>query len=205
MELDELKNVWMQYDQKLTDNLKLNENILRKMSLDKSKREMNTPLYYEIFGVVLGVVFFLYVLNATIKFGEEIKYLVPGILTSMISLVFLIFSIIKTSLLTNIDYFNTPIVDIQRAILKVKQKYLQLKKFEFYIIPFFVVAAAPILAKALKGMDLFAHPYRYVVGIFISLLIGYPLAIWIYKNGYSKKLKNVSSFLEELNKFEKEE
>ena len=87
------------------------------------------------------------------------------------------------------------------VILKVKQKYLQLKKIEFYIIPFFVVAAAPILAKALNGMDLFDHPYRYIIGIFISLLIGYPLAVWIYKNWYSRKLKNVSGFLEELNKF----
>ncbi|RLD60915.1 MAG: hypothetical protein DRI95_14855 [Bacteroidetes bacterium] len=204
MELDEFKNIWAQYDQKLTDNLKFNENILRNMNLDKSKREMNTPLNYEIITVIMNFIALSYIVYTTTKFVGEFNYLVLGVLTSIIILAFLIFSIIKTSLLINIDYFNTPIINLQRAILKVKQKYLLFKKIEFYIYPFFAITLAPILAKVLRGIDLFSRPYLYILVIFIALLFGYFVAIWVYKNWYSKIIKNVSGFLEELNKFEKE-
>jgi len=37
MELDELKIAWTKIDKRLSDNLKLNEDLLEKMTLGKSK------------------------------------------------------------------------------------------------------------------------------------------------------------------------
>jgi len=60
MELDDLKNIWAQYDKKLSDNLKLNEDLLRRMNLDKSKQEMQKPLNYKIASVILNLFFLLF-------------------------------------------------------------------------------------------------------------------------------------------------
>ena len=40
MELDELKIAWTQIDKRLSDNLKLNEDLLEKITLGKSKMKM---------------------------------------------------------------------------------------------------------------------------------------------------------------------
>jgi uncharacterized membrane protein len=185
--------------------LKLNEELLKKMNLDKSKREINTPLNYEIFSVILTGIFLLYIITSTYRFSSEIKFLIPGLLTSLICLVFLVFSIIKTRLLSNVDYYNSSITDLQKSMNLIKQKYLQFNKYEFYIFPFFALVAAPILAKAIGNFDLYAHPYRFVITIIGALGLGYPLVIWIYKNWYEKKLRNTSKFLEDLYKFEAED
>ena len=50
MELDDLKNAWTQYDKKLAVNLKFNEDLLRKMNLNNSKKELQKPLIYELIG-----------------------------------------------------------------------------------------------------------------------------------------------------------
>ena len=53
MELDDIKNTWASYDEKLNKSLKLNEELLRKLNLDKSKREMKGPFYYETTSLIM--------------------------------------------------------------------------------------------------------------------------------------------------------
>jgi hypothetical protein len=205
MELEELKSAWAQYDKKLTQNLKLNEELLRKINLEKSKKEMNTPLFYEIISVVAGVIFILFIASATIKYSYELKFLLPGIITSIIVAMWVYNSVSKISLLTNVDYYYSPIVELQKSINTFKLRYQKYKKFELYSIPAFTIAAFPILGIALRNFDIYEYPIRFIVGIVVTLILGYPGQIWLYKNLYDKKIKNVTNFLEELSKFEQEE
>jgi hypothetical protein len=204
MELDELKSAWKSYDQKLSENLKLNEQLLRNMNLERSKREINSPLISEIISIMIGFAFLLFFVSTTLKNSGEMKFLIPGLMNSIICFVILVLSAKKIRLLSEIDLFNTPIVELQRAILIVKQKMLLYKKIEFCLMPFFGLFLAPILIKGLRNIDIYGNPIRYIIALFIGLGIGYPLAIWIYKHWYQKKLNNVEILLNELKMFELE-
>jgi len=203
MEIEELKNVWAQYDKKLSENLKFNEVLFRKMNLEKSKREMNTPLNYEIGSVIIGVFFTLYIVSSTIRFSGEIKFLISGILASAICFIMFGLSIHRLNLLSRIDYYNSSVVELQKTLSKFQQKYLQYKKIEILIVPFFVITVAPILGIAMRNFDILAYPTRFIIVIIVSLVISYPGMIWIYKNWYEKRIKNTTDFLEEINNFEK--
>jgi hypothetical protein len=205
MELEELKSAWAQYDKKLTQNLKLNEELLRKMNLEKSKKEMNTPLTSEFISVTGCTIFLLFIASATIRYSYELKFLLPGIITSIIVAIWAYNSVSKIKLLSNIDYYDSPIVELQKSIHTFKLKYQKYKKFELYSIPIFAISAAPILGIALRNFDIYEHPIRFIILIVLALLLGYPVTIWGYKNLYEKKIRNTTKFLEELNKFEQEE
>ena len=205
MELEELKSAWAQYDKKLTQNLKLNEELLRKMNLEKSKKEMNAPLFYEIISVVGGAIFLLFIASSAIRYSYELKFLLPGIITCIIIAIWVYNSVSKIRLLSNIDYYYSPIVELQKSINTFQLKYQKSKKFELYSIPAFAIAAFPILGIAMRNFDIYEHPIRFIVGIVLALLLGYPGQIWIYKNLYEKKIKNTTKFLDELSKFEQEE
>jgi len=204
METDELKTVWAKYDKKLTENLKLNVELLRKMNLDKSKREMNTIINSEIFGIIMGGFGILFFLSATIRFSGEFKFFISGLLTSIAWLFFIILSIKKVMYLSNIDYYNSSIVTLQKSIMTFKQKFFIYKKIEIAGGLFFAVVLPPILVKALRNIDLYADPWRHIIGVTIGLAIGYPIAFWIYKNWYEKKMQNTEQFLKEIEKFEVE-
>jgi len=205
MELEELKNAWAQYDKKLTLNLKLNEELLRKMNLERSKKEMNTPLINEIISITAGIIFLAFIVSATIRYSYELKFLLPGIITSIIVAIWVYNSVSKIKLLSNIDYYDSPIVELQKSINTFKQKYQKSKKFELYSIPAFAIAAMPILGIGLRNFDIYEYPIRFIIVIGFALLLGYPGQIWLYKNLYEKKLSNTTKFLDELIKFEQEE
>lgn len=205
MELDELKQAWSQYDRKLVENLKINKELLSKMNLDRAKSASDVPKNYELLTVVIGFGFLLYVLSATIKYSSEIKFLIPGILTSVWTIIMLTMTIGKLKLFSNFDIYNLPILDLQKQLGKIKKKHLDYKRFELNSIPLFALVAAPILGKAMRGFDLYSSPIRFIIAIGLALIIGYPMEFWIYKNLYDKKLKDTNKFLNELYKFESEE
>jgi len=205
MELEELKSAWAQYDKKLTHNLKLNEELLRKINLEKSRKEMNTPLTYEIISFITGVIFFLYITSATIIHSNELKFFIPGIISSLMTIALICLSGLKIRLLSDIDYYYSPIIELQRSINLFKHKYLKYKKYEFYIFPTFAISTIPILGIALRRFDIYEHQTRFIIGIILSLILGYSLANWGYKNLFDKKVRNTTMFLNELSRFEEEE
>lgn len=205
MELEELKAQWAQYDKKLTQNLKFNEEILRKMNLDNSKKAMNTPLIYEIISSVTSVLVLLYLVKVVYRFSGDIAFLLPGIVSLAVVSVWLFFSIIKIKLLSNLNFYNSSIMELQKSVNGFEQMYLLSKKIELYSAPIFFVASYPILAMSLYGLNLYDHSIRFLIMIVSSLIFFYPLAIWFYKNIFDKKIQNTNAFLEELIKYEKEE
>jgi len=204
MELDDLKGAWNLYDKKLSDNLKFNEELFQKMNFDKSRREMNTPLNSEIGSVVISVVFLIFITSWTIQFRNELAYLISGILSILSFLTMLVFAIVKVRLLSNIDYYQSSVVELQKALCQFKAIYFKLKKLELVLFPFYVVVLLPICARGMNHFDLFSHPIRFIIATVLSIGIGLPFMLWIYKHWYEKKIENTTGFLRELNKFETE-
>ena len=204
MELDDFKTAWAKYDRKLTENLKLNEELLKKLNLDKSKREMSSPLNYEIGSAIITFLLVLFLGGATIRFASDLRYSIPGLIATLLTLFGFVSSLIKINTITKIDFNNASVIALQKSINILKQKVLLYRKVEYYVFPIYAISFAPIFLKAYKNIDIFSKSHAFIIWILIALIIYYPLAIWYYKIGYDAKLKNTSDFLDELSRFEKE-
>jgi len=204
MELDDLKGAWAQYDKKLSENLKFNEELFKRLNLDNSRKEMSTPLNYEIGSVVISVVALIVVTSWSIQFGADLIYLASGVLSILSFLTMLGFALVKVRLLSNIDYYNSPVVEVQKSLYRFRDQYFKLKKFEFVLFPFYMFFIMPICAKGLRNFNLLAHPARFMIAFALAIGIGFPAAWWIYKHMYEKKIKNTTEFLSELTKFEED-
>ena len=205
MELDELKSAWTQYDKKLTENLKLNEELIRKMNLNNSKKELQKPLISELVGIIILHLFILYVGVSSIRYIDEPKYCIPGFISLAIGLVYMTFGIYRANRFLNIDYYSSSALKMQMDIAKLKKLVLHLRKYELLLIPIFVISILPILYKAIHNIDIYQHIKFYAIVVIACSSIGFPLTIWINKHLYDKKFENVEKLLDDLNRFEKEE
>jgi hypothetical protein len=205
MELEDLKNVWEQYDKKLVGNLKLNEELLKKMNLDKSKHEISGRLKYEVFSLIGNVLFSLYLAVSTFKYSSDIMLLIPGIISFGLLVLVLIFCATRIKSLLEIDFYNSTVVTLQKALNSFQLRYFKINKYELYLFPVFLITIIPIMAKALINLDVYSHLNKFILYVVIGFVFYYSAAIWIYKDWYEKKMKYTSKFLNELNKFENEE
>ncbi len=205
MELEELKQAWSQYDKNLKENLKTNQELLRNMNLDKSKRELQKPLKFEIMSVVIlfltVVVFFVF----SARHISEIKFSIPGFIGVSIATVYLVFAIVKVNKFVNIDYYKSSIITLQKDLTKLKTIILRLRRIELLLLPFLIITILPIAFKAIHNIDIYNNIKLFAIEIVLILGVSYPVGIWINRNLYDKKIKDVKLFLDEIEKFEKEE
>lgn len=205
MEINELKGQWQEYDKRLTESLRLNEELLRKLNLDKSKREMDKLFNMEIWNIIFAMLLMILISWGTLRYGEDIKFLISYLVAFSLCIIYLILSIKRLMLLSKINYYNTPVVELQKSLAKFERIYQKFKKIELLLLmPIFAIAFIPIYFKAVFNWDVFMNPVLFGFVFFISLPIAYLTATWLYRVFYEKPLSNTNLFLCDLNKFEQE-
>lgn len=204
MELDELKATWAQYDKKLSQNLKFNEELLRKMNLEKSRKELQKPLIYEISGVFISFIMVVYITAVSFRFIDEPKFAIPGFIATFVSLAYLVFAIMKINKFMSIDYYNSSVLKLQKEVTILNKLVLSLRKYELILFPLLVIPLLPILFKVIHNIDIYANLRLLIIEIVLMLGIGYPLLFWVNKHLYDKKFKNTEQFLKEIEEFEAE-
>lgn len=204
MELDELKRTWQQYDKKLSDNLKVNEALIKKMNLNSSKRELQKPLIYELFGVVVMFIVILLSVKASLQLIDELKFSIPGIIAALMSVVYFISAVVKANRFMNVNYYNSSIVQLQKEIASLNKLVLKLRKVELILIPFLIIPMLILAFKAVHNIDIYNNVKLLIIEVVLAFGIATPLVLWINKHLYDKKFKIAENLLQELEKFEKE-
>lgn len=210
MELDQLKRSWEQYDQKLAENLNLNRELLRRSNLDRSRREMNTPLNWLWFNVLCVIPLVLLSLRWTLVYSRDPLLLICGIVFTVFMLMSFLYGLKELALLRKIDYYRVPVVELQKQLLAFATFYHKVKKFELYTLPIVLASGLIFIFKVfykigyLKIDMIDRHPKMVIIDLLVILPITYFLLIWIYRNLYEKKIKAARQFLAELEEFERE-
>jgi hypothetical protein len=205
MELDDLKGAWAQYDTKLSKNLKLNEELLKKMNMNNSKHELQKPLKIEIGNIVWGFLLVVYVTSSSVRFIEELRFSIPGFLSAIIGLVYLIFSTIKVNRFLRVDYFGSSIVKLQKDIAELSTLILRLRKFEFILMPILLISIFPVVFKSVLNVDIYENIKLFALEVIFCIVISILVSIWGSRHFVDKKINNAKKELEELVKFENEE
>ena len=205
MELDDLKRSWERYDQKLTENLRLNQEILRRSNLDRSRREMGSVLTFV--GVNLAAAFLMlpWLMRWTLMYGREPIYLICGCVLILFILGSLTGSLWEMALLRRIDYYGSPVLEIQKRLQAFDAFVHREKIIGYCITPIFVIAFYLLGMKGIYKVDMLDHSKRLIIMILVAIAIVYPLVLWLYRNFYDRKVRAAQRHLAELRNFEREE
>lgn len=205
MDLQDLKTTWRTYDQQLNQNLRFNETVLRRLHLDRSKKEMNTPLSYEAISSTILFVSIVLMVTCIYNFGQDFYLLLSGLGTLLLLGLWLALSFWKIYRITQINYFNNSIVAVQKDLLSMKKAYMISRRIEIGTGPLLFVVAFPILVKALRNLDFLENPKMFLTFVIIGSVVSlfsFVTGYWFY---YDRKLKNASRYLSEIAEFEAEE
>ncbi len=168
-----------------------------KLQLKTAKRDQAISPINEITASLYLILVLL--LAGKQMFDGSLSY---GALGAFITAIYMVFSIIKTKILLKIDYYGSPVVEVQRGILRLKKSSLRLRKYELILMPLLMFPLLPLYAKVQYNFDIYNHiPFVLAVSV-VMLAISYIIVVLIYKYFYDKKFKKVEKFLKELEDFE---
>ena len=118
MELQELKDLWQQQDDKLERQLKLNVHLLKKMELKNTRSALRTATIDPVLSLVFGLLILIPLAIFTFNHIRQLQYAGPAFGLGLYALLLIIDSISRLSIINQIDY-DGPIIQIQRQVEKL--------------------------------------------------------------------------------------
>ncbi len=204
MEKDDIKNTWEKYDQHLSQNLRVDEDKLRNSCLFESKEQMDYPFVSEKVELYGNILVATIVLVLSLRLADDLKYLLFGLIVVAIGVVFTRMAIKKIKLLKRINYYNTPIVKLQRELAFTKLRIHKMRKVEMVLFPLYLIALMPITSATLHGADPFENIIMFVVKAAGALILAYIGVFLIHKYLYDKRFKKVEQLIRRIKEFEQE-
>jgi hypothetical protein len=204
MNFDDLRNNWELYDQKLSKNIEINENLLKNFNLNKAEDKLKKPYNFELTNLIMGTGCLIFFIVQTIIHANNFGIMLTGITSCILFSFFTILSYIKVIKFSKIDYYNSSIFESQQKIAELNSLVLKYRKYELTLIPLLVISLIPIFSISLTGRDIFQHLNEFIIHGVICTIIAYPLCLLINKYIYDKKIKAAQKFLEKIQEFEKE-
>jgi len=138
MELDELQNIWLQYDRKITDNTHLNKEILKRMLISKPEKRLNWIKIKAGFNVLSPVILILLIKVMDMKFSLTSSFYIGLSMFLTLFIINYIWNIRYFLLIRKID-FSGAILSIKKQIAELEKYKIKTTKIRYLIMPFAII------------------------------------------------------------------
>jgi hypothetical protein len=140
MELDELKNIWVQYDKKITDNTRLNKEILKRMLISKPEKRLNWFKIKAGYNLFIPIILVLLMMFMDVKFNLTIYFYSGLSLFTASFVITYIWNVRYFLLIRKID-FSDAILSIKKGIAELEKYKIKTSRIKYMIIiPFAMLA-----------------------------------------------------------------
>jgi hypothetical protein len=196
MELIELQGIWQQYDKKLSENTRLNKEILKMMLKSKPEKRVTWIKLTAAWRLLLPIVIILVMMVPRVEFRNETSFYVGFLLFGPFALLTYYWAIRYYLLTYKIDFSNS-ISTIRKNIKEVEKYKIKMTKYGYILSPFgligvFLIANIPILSK---------HsllPISLIISVFI-------ISIYVtFKYSIFERFKKLNMEIDEIEQLEKE-
>lgn len=201
--MEDLRQMWQQYDEKLQRTQTLNEQLLRKLNSRYSADRFESMRNLEYFGLFfIGILAFLAIMRInTLNSRWEIALSYVLVVVQLIG--WLAWSIRKLAFLNRLNMDERSVTDVLGRISRFRLMLIRerlwggLSMMVFFIVPCIIVLEYWLTGKA----GILIHWQSYVVRIIPALAIGTAVGLWIYRAYYLQPIDEITRNLRELEEF----
>ena len=197
MELLELENIWKNFDNKITENTRLNKEILKRMLLSNPKKRMN------LIKLKAGINIFSPFILAALVFLFDMKFHISVTFYIGLSLFMIVFTLtylweIQYFLLICKINFNDPVLTIKKEVTILEKYKIKTTRLRYMLVP---IAMFGIF------MMLFQKPVFNAESIifFILVILVFITSVYLtFKYSIYERFRMLNREIEEIEKLELE-
>lgn len=199
MELTELQNRWQEYDKKITENTRINKEILRLILLENPQRSLNRIKINAGLRIFSPLLFLFLVLILNVQFNISTRFFIGLALFLPLYIISYIWDIRYYALIRRID-FSMPVLSIKKIIAELEKYKIKTTKIRYMSMPFGMAGfLLMIIHKITFRFDLFSIlPLLLIVLVFFSsLFITFKYSIYERFKKLNKEIKEIEQLEQE--------
>lgn len=197
MELDELKKVWKKEKEELKERIRMDEELIHRLSINSSKSTFGRMLNTSIWGRNLALVYMSISLVTAAVIYEDWPFSVPIFLGGLAML----FSFVQHLKLEKVDFARMTTVDLQKAVSQFRIHTAKHAVYDVSIVSFWACTLMPVYVRYSLHLPFTFAQLIPVMLLMIALIAG--MSFLIYRK-WNRQLKENEDNLNQVIEFEKE-
>jgi hypothetical protein len=199
MELAELQNMWQEYDKKISENTRLNKEILRLMLLSKPKRRLNWIRVKAVLTIISPILFIPLLVSQDIQLHQNARFYIGLCLFLPTVIIFYIWDIRYFRLLGNVD-FSRPVLSIKKVIAELQKYKIKTTRIRYLLMP---VAMAGILLMLIQKVTI-SYDFMSLLPLLLIILVFVSSMYITFKYSIYEQFKKLNKEIDEIEQLEKE-
>jgi hypothetical protein len=198
MELSELQNIWQEYDKKISQNTRLNKEILRLMLISKPQKRLNWIKIRAGLNLFSPLLFVILVFVLDVQFVISLRFYLGLALYGTVCTIAYIWDIEYFKLIRKIN-FSMPVLTLRKEIVQLEKYKIKKTRIKYILGPFamagFLMMIIHKLTFSLNFMSLL--PLILIILVFLS-------SIYItFKFSIYERFKKLNKEIDEIEQLEK--
>jgi hypothetical protein len=140
MELNELQKMWIQYDKKVSDNTRINKEILKRMLILKPEKRFNWMKVKAIFNLFSPIILLLLILIMNIQIRLTLNFYIGLALFLAVYVPAYVWDVRSFLLIRKIDFSGT-VLSIRKGIFELEKYKIKTTRIRYIIMPFAILGA----------------------------------------------------------------
>jgi hypothetical protein len=199
MELTELQNMWQEYDKKLSENTRLNKEILKLMLLSKPRRKLNWIKIKTGLSIFSPILFVTLILILNVQFSITTRFYIGLGLFLPVYAITYFWDIKYFNLIRNID-FSMPVLSIKRVIAELEKYKIKTTRIRYLLMP---VAMTGFILMIIKKINVSLNflsfvPLILIIIVFISSMY------FTFKFSIYERFRKLNKDIDEIEQLERE-
>ena len=166
MELVELQNIWQEYDKRLSENTRLNREILKLMLISKPKRKLNWIKIKAGLSIFSPILFVTLILVLNVQFSLSTNFYIGLGLFLPVYLITYAWDIRYFNLIRNVD-FSMSVLSIKKTIAELEKYKIKTTRIRYLLMP---VAMTGFILMIIKKINVNLNFVSFVPLILIVLV-----------------------------------
>jgi hypothetical protein len=199
MELAQLENIWKDYDHKLSNNNRINKEILRKLLFQKPEKRLNWIRIKAVFNLLSPLLFFFLIEILNVKFAFESNFYIGLTLFLPVYLITYYWDIKYFVLTRGIDIASS-ILTIKKTIVELEKYKIKTTRIKYLLMP---IAMVGFLLMIIHEFTFQANILS-IVPLILIVLVYLASFYYAFKFSIYEMFKKLNSEIDEIMALEKE-
>ncbi|MFZ1321121.1 MAG: hypothetical protein WAT71_06150 [Ignavibacteria bacterium] len=202
MDLEKLKTIWDNYDEKLDETLEINRDLIKSLKMEKVRSKLKKFIIYRSLELLFTIFMISLLWDFAVSRIHEIQFVLPAVILSIFFIIG-IAGIVRQFVTIGMMDLSGPVIEIQKDLILLKTHILQVIRISILSVPFY-------MAYLIIGFEFFFNidiinqfdELWLAANLIFSLLL-VPVSIWLflklsYKNFNTRFVKKLLSFFSDV-------
>ena len=174
--MTDLQNMWTQHSKDISENTRINKQILRNILISKTERKINWIKSKAIFNLILPLILLTTILIPGIRLRVDLGFIIGGILFGIVFILGYFWSVQYFLKVSRIDFKNA-MTSTKKDIIKLEKYKFKITKLGYMLIPFALIGMFMMLELPFFTISSLVPISLIIIVMIISIYITFKFSI----------------------------